>query len=66
MTLSASPFPVPLAHIGLLLVALAPLVIDVPTDVNIILTASITVFCGAWRSVKPEPPAESMTKKVIM
>lgn len=54
-----------LAHAALLIVALLPLVAPVPTNVNIVITAAITVFAGCWRSVKAEPPAEAMTKKVM-
>jgi hypothetical protein len=60
---AAPEVPAPWAHAALLVLAVLPLVVPVPTNVNIVLTASATVFCGAWRSVKPEPPAEAMTKK---
>ena len=54
----------PGAHVALVLLALAPLVVYLPVAANIVLTASLTVFVGCWRSIKPEPPAEAMSKKV--
>lgn len=54
----------PLAHAALFALAVAPLIVAVPANFNIIATAALTVLVGAWRSVKPEPPLESMTKKV--
>jgi len=59
-----APLKAPLAHAALGLLAVAPLVLPVPTNANIVLTAALTVFVGCWRSVKPEPPPEAMTKKV--
>ena len=59
-----SALPAPLAHAALAVLALAPLLVQVPVNANIVLTAAITVLVGCWRSVKPEPPAEAMTKKV--
>ena len=56
--------PAPLAHVALTLVALLPLVVPVPANLNVIVTACLTVFTGCWRSVKPTPPAEAMSKKV--
>lgn len=54
----------PLAHAALFALAVAPLLVHVPTNANIIATAALTVLVGCWRSVKPEPPPESMSKKV--
>lgn len=54
------------AHLALLALSLAPLVVRIDVNVNIVLTASLAVFAGAWRSVKPTPPEESMTKKDAM
>ncbi|EFJ50774.1 hypothetical protein VOLCADRAFT_73714 [Volvox carteri f. nagariensis] len=62
----ASDRPALTAHLLLLGLSLAPLVINVPTNFNIIATAALAVYAGSWRSVKPAPPAESMTKKDAM
>lgn len=56
--------PAPLVHIGLVILTILPLFVQIPPNVNVILTAVATVFAGSWRSVKPEPPTEAMTKKV--
>ncbi|PRW61442.1 signal peptide peptidase-like [Chlorella sorokiniana] len=56
----------PLAHAALAALAVAPLVLPVPTNANIVVMAVLTVFVGCWRSVKPEPPPEAMTKKDAM
>lgn len=48
---------------ALFIITILPLFVNVETNVNIILTAAATVFCGCWRSVKSEPPAEAMTRK---
>lgn len=61
-----SALPAPLAHAALAVLALAPLLVQVPVNASIVLTAAITVLVGCWRSVKPEPPAEAMTKKDAM
>jgi hypothetical protein len=37
--------------------SLAPLVVNVNPNVNVILTACLTVYVGCYRSVKPTPPA---------
>lgn len=37
--------------------------ITVPANLNIVLTAAVTVWVGSWRSVKDTPPEESMTRK---
>ena len=58
--------PAPLSFAALLAIAVLPLFAKVPTNVNIVITAAATVFCGCWRSVKPEPPSEAMTKKDAM
>ncbi len=39
------------------------LILHLNTNFNIIATASLAVYAGSWRSVKPTPPTESMTKK---
>lgn len=59
-----APLAAPFAHALLALLAVAPLLVDVPVNLNIVVTAVLTVFVGCARSVKPEPPAEAMTKKV--
>lgn len=56
--------PAPFTHATLLAFALLPLVLPVPANANVILMACLTVFAGCWRSVKPAPPEEAMTKKV--
>lgn len=60
----AWPWTSVLGHAVLVLNALVPLVVTYPSNINVIVTASVCVFCGCWRSVKPEPPADAMTKKV--
>lgn len=56
--------PAPLIHIGLVILTILPLFVQIPPNINVILTAVATVFAGSWRSVKPEPPTEAMTKMV--
>ena len=51
-------------HLVLALTAVAPLFVPVPVNVNIVVTAALTVLVGSLRSVKPTPPEDSMTKKV--
>lgn len=43
---------------------LAPLVVKVDPNLNVILTACLTVYVGCYRSVKPTPP--SVSKAAIM
>lgn len=62
----SSDRPALTAHLVLLALSLAPLVVNVPTNLNIIATAALTVYAGCWRSIKPTPPAETMTKKDAM
>lgn len=67
MSTSASTrggIPAPLAHIILSVVAILPLVVPVPTNINIVVTAAATVLCGSFRSVKDKPPQDTMTQKV--
>lgn len=54
------------AHLVLLAFAAAPLFMHVPPNFNVIVMASLTVYCGCWRSVKPELPQESMSKGEAM
>ena len=56
--------PCPLSHLCLALVAVAPSLITVPANLNIVLTAAVTVWVGSHRSVKDTPPEESMTRTV--
>lgn len=58
--------PAPKAHALLFVVSILPLVVNVPANFNIVLTACLTVYAGCWRSVKPAPPTETMTKKDAM
>lgn len=58
------PLAVPWAHAALIALAAAPLFVPVNTNVNVIATATLTVFIGCRRSVKPEPPEDSMSQKV--
>ncbi|GJR09124.1 signal peptide peptidase [Tanacetum coccineum] len=41
---------------------LAPLVMKVDPNINVILTACLSVFVGCYRSVKSTPPIETMSK----
>ena len=64
---AAPPLPVcGLSHVLLALIATLPLAVDVPANVNVIITASACVYLGCYRSVKPEPPQEAMTQKDAM
>mmetsp|Transcript_70370 Transcript_70370/g.223014 ORF Transcript_70370/g.223014 Transcript_70370/m.223014 type:complete len:389 (-) Transcript_70370:208-1374(-) len=56
----------PYAHLLLLAVMLAPLAVQVPTNLNIVLTAVVTVYVGCYRSVKPSEAVETMTKSDAM
>ncbi|TXG73342.1 hypothetical protein EZV62_001921 [Acer yangbiense] len=55
-----------LANIALAGLTLAPLLVKVDPNLNVILTASLTVFVGCYRSVKPTPPTETMSKEHAM
>ncbi|CAN4119764.1 unnamed protein product [Withania somnifera] len=55
-----------LANIALLGLSLAPLVVNVNSNVNVIVTACLTVFVGCCRSVKPTPPSETMSNEHAM
>ncbi|KAG9137944.1 hypothetical protein Leryth_020769 [Lithospermum erythrorhizon] len=46
--------------------SLAPLVVNVDPNLNVILTACLTVFVGCCRSVKPTPPSETMSNEHAM
>mmetsp|Transcript_1242 Transcript_1242/g.3698 ORF Transcript_1242/g.3698 Transcript_1242/m.3698 type:complete len:215 (-) Transcript_1242:6-650(-) len=60
------PLAVPWAHVLLMAWTLAPLVVPVNTNVNVIFTAVLTVFIGCRRSVKPTPPVDSMSQQDAM
>ncbi|CAH9134557.1 unnamed protein product [Cuscuta epithymum] len=55
-----------LANIVLTGLTLAPLVVNVDPNLNVILTACLTVYVGCFRSVKPTPPSESMSSEHAM
>ncbi|KAK3205330.1 hypothetical protein Dsin_019376 [Dipteronia sinensis] len=55
-----------LANFALAGLTLAPLLVKVDPNLNVILTASLTVFVGCYRSVKPTPPTETMSKEHAM
>ncbi|KAL3653327.1 hypothetical protein CASFOL_003008 [Castilleja foliolosa] len=46
-----------LANLALAGLTLAPLVVQVDPNLNVILTACLTVYVGCYRSVKPTPPS---------
>ncbi|CAH1446550.1 unnamed protein product [Lactuca virosa] len=54
------------ANIALAGLTLAPLVMKVDPNINVILTACLTVFVGCYRSVKPTPPSETMSDEHAM
>ncbi|KAG6762467.1 hypothetical protein POTOM_032967 [Populus tomentosa] len=45
---------------------LAPLFVKVDPNLNVILTACLTVYVGCYRSVKPTPPSETMSNEHAM
>ena len=55
-----------IANLALAGLTLAPLVVKINPNVNVILTACITVFVGCYRSVKPTPPSETMSNEHAM
>ena len=61
---ASTALPVPLAHAALLAWAVLPLVLTVPPSLNVVVTATLAVFVGCWRSVKPLPPVDTLTNKV--
>eukprot|EP00899_Mesostigma_viride_P009724 jgi/Mesvir1/18753/Mv01259-RA.1 len=60
------PFSTLWPKLALCALSLAPLVIPVDTNLNIIATASLTVYIGAHVSVKPVAPTETMSKHDAM
>ncbi|RDX79515.1 Signal peptide peptidase [Mucuna pruriens] len=55
-----------IANLALTGLTLAPLVVKVDPNVNVILTACLTVFVGCYRSVKATPPTETMSNEHAM
>ncbi|CAA0805853.1 Signal peptide peptidase [Striga hermonthica] len=55
-----------LANVALAGLTLAPLVMNVDPNLNVILTACLTVYVGCYRSVKATPPSETMSKEHAM
>ncbi|AES58785.2 signal peptide peptidase isoform X2 [Medicago truncatula] len=55
-----------IANLALAALTLAPLVVKINPNLNVILTACITVFVGCYRSVKPTPPSETMSNEHAM
>ncbi|OVA15140.1 Presenilin/signal peptide peptidase [Macleaya cordata] len=55
-----------LANLALAGLTLAPLVVKVDPNLNVILTASLAVYVGCYRSVKPTPPSETMSNEHAM
>ncbi|GAB4835274.1 hypothetical protein Ancab_000183 [Ancistrocladus abbreviatus] len=51
------------ANLALAGLTLAPLVTKVEPNLNVILTACLTVYVGCYRSVKPTPPSETMSNE---
>ncbi|KAF4363263.1 hypothetical protein G4B88_016074 [Cannabis sativa] len=54
------------ANLALAGLTLAPLVVKVDPNLNVVLTACLTVFVGCYRSVKPTPPTETMSNEHAM
>jgi minor histocompatibility antigen H13 len=54
------------ANLALAALSLAPLMVKVNPNLNVILTACLTVYVGCYRSVKPTPPSETMSKEHAM
>ncbi|WJX16916.1 hypothetical protein P8452_06894 [Trifolium repens] len=52
-----------IANLALAGLTLTPLVVKINPNVNVLLTASITVFVGCYRSVKLTPPSEIMSNQ---
>lgn len=54
------------ASLALLGLTVAPLFVRIDPNVNVVATACLAVFIGCHRSVKPAPPAETMSKEHAM
>lgn len=61
-----APAAAPRLHLALGLVAVLPLLLDVPANAAIVATPTLTILAGAWRSVKSSPPTETMTQSDAM
>ncbi|KAI4386222.1 hypothetical protein MLD38_004173 [Melastoma candidum] len=55
-----------IANVALAGLTLAPLFVKVDPNINVILTACLTVYVGCYRSVKPNPPSETMSNEHAM
>jgi len=55
------PAPAAKAHALLLALTASPLVVHIPYSLSIVLHSALAVYVGCWRSVKTEPPQESMS-----
>lgn len=55
-----------LANLALAGLSLAPLVVKVNPNANVVLTACLAVYAGCYRSVKPTPPTETMSNEHAM
>ncbi|ERN07398.1 signal peptide peptidase 1 [Amborella trichopoda] len=55
-----------IANLALAGLSVAPLVVKVDPNINVVLTACLTVFVGCHRSIKPTPPSETMSKEHAM
>ncbi|KAG5253964.1 signal peptide peptidase [Salix suchowensis] len=55
-----------IANFALAGLTLAPLFVKVDPNLNVILTAGLTVYVGCYRSVKPTPPSETMSNEHAM
>lgn len=51
---------------GLSGLSLAPLVVKVNPNVNVILTACLSVYVGCYRSVKETPPTVSTSEYALL
>ncbi|KAL0692718.1 hypothetical protein Bca4012_059898 [Brassica carinata] len=54
------------ANLALAGLTVAPLVVNVNPNLNVVLTACLTVYVGCFRSVKDSPPTETMSKEHAM
>ncbi|KAL9248337.1 hypothetical protein vseg_021670 [Gypsophila vaccaria] len=54
------------ANVALGGLSLAPLVVNVNPNLNVVLTACLAVYVGCYRSVKPTPPTETMSNEHAM
>lgn len=55
-----------LANLALAGLSLAPLVVKVNPNLNVVLTACLAVYVGCYRSVKDSPPTETMSNEHAM